>query len=53
MSGPGVPGYNFVFQASTDQVHWISLQTNTSPVAFIDADAPLYPNRTYRAIIAH
>jgi hypothetical protein len=52
MSGPGVPGYNFIFQASTDLVHWINLQTNTSPVAFVDPLASQYPNRSYRAVIA-
>jgi hypothetical protein len=53
MSGPGVPGYNFVLQASTDLVHWINLQTNTSPVTLVDSNATQYPNRTYRAVIAH
>ena len=52
LSGPGVPGYSFVFQASTDQVHWVNLQTNLSPVAFLDTDAVQYPNRIYRAVIA-
>jgi len=53
MSGPGVPGYNFIFQASTDLVHWINLQTNASPVAFVDPLAWQYPNRSYRAVIAY
>ena len=53
MSGPGVPGYNFVFQASTDFVHWVNLQTNTSPVSFVDSNAAQFPNRYYRAVIAH
>ena len=53
MSGPGVPGYNFVLQASTDLVHWINLQTNASPVAFVDPNAWQYPNRSYRAVIAY
>jgi hypothetical protein len=53
MSGPGVPGYNFIFQASTDLVHWINLQTNPSPVNFVDPNAWQYPNRSYRAVIAY
>jgi hypothetical protein len=53
MSGPGVPGYSFVLQATTDQVHWINLQTNSSPVSLVDSNAAQYTNRTYRAVIAH
>ncbi len=53
MSGPGVPGYCFVFQATTDFVHWVNLQTNASPVSFVDSNAAQYPNRFYRAVVAH
>jgi len=48
-----VPGCNFVFQASTDLVHWSNLETNITPVVFKDAEASAYPNRFYRAVMAH
>src|SRR5207249_11226213 len=28
LSGPGVPGCNFIFQASTNLTDWVNLQTN-------------------------
>jgi len=52
LSGPGVIGCNFIFQASTNMTDWVNLQTNPSPVMFIDASAWQYPNRTYRAVLA-
>jgi hypothetical protein len=52
LSGPGVPGYNFVFQASTNSINWINLKTNPAPVMFVDPNASLFPGRVYRAILA-
>jgi len=52
LSGHGVPGCNFIIQASTDLSHWVNLATNASPLALVDADAGLYPGRFYRAIPA-
>jgi hypothetical protein len=52
LSTPGVPGCNFVFQASTNAIDWINLQTNPSPAMFIDSNAWQYPNRTYRLVMA-
>jgi len=49
---PAVPGCNFAFQASTDLVNWINLQTNVAPYVFIDTNSAQYPNRYYRAVMA-
>ena len=53
ITGPGVPGCNFVLQASTDLINWVDLQTGPSPCTFVDAEAGQYPNRFYRAVLAH
>jgi hypothetical protein len=53
LTGLGVPGCNFAFQASTDLVSWINLQTNVSPFVFMDTNSVQYPNRFYRAVVAH
>ncbi len=53
MSGPGVMGYNFVFQASSNLSTWINLQTNLCPVTFSDTNAWRYPYRFYRVGVAH
>ncbi len=37
VSGPGVPGCNFIIQASTDLIHWVNLATNASPLAVVDS----------------
>jgi len=33
-------------------ITWINLQTNPSPVTFIDSNAWQYPGRSYRAVLA-
>jgi len=53
VSGPGVPGCNFVIQASTNLINWVNLSTNPSPCSIVDADAWQHPNRFYRAMLAH
>jgi len=45
----GVPGAQYIVQASSDLVNWVTIQTNTSPFSFVDAEASAYPNRFYRA----
>jgi hypothetical protein len=35
----GVPGYQYVVQASTNNANWFSVQTNTAPFTFVDANA--------------
>lgn len=52
MDVAGVPGYDYVIQASTNLLNWISLQTNSSPFTFVDTHASQYPHRFYRAIYA-
>jgi hypothetical protein len=52
VSGPGVPGCNFILQASTNLINWVSLATNASPIGFVDSNAGQYPVRFYRAIPA-
>jgi hypothetical protein len=53
LGGPGIPGCNFIVEASTNLVNWQPLQTNPSPFTFIDTNAANYPMRFYRAVLAH
>jgi hypothetical protein len=53
ITGPGVPGCNFVLQASTDMLNWVDVQTSPSPCTFADTEAQQYPRRFYRAVLAH
>lgn len=46
----GVPGLNYVLQASTDLVNWDSIATNISPFNFTDTNSANIPQRYYRAI---
>ncbi len=49
----GVPGNNYVLQATTNFATWISLSTNTSPtnmVNLIDPGATAFPYRFYRVL---
>jgi hypothetical protein len=46
------PGYNYDIQASANLVDWPIIATLPNPsgtITFVDANAPLYPNRSYRA----
>jgi hypothetical protein len=45
----GVRGGKYVVQATSDLVHWTSVQTNTAPFIFQDASASSYRQRFYRA----
>lgn len=44
----GTSGLQYVVQASTDLVNWVSLQTNTAPFSFTDANAGSFSQRFYR-----
>jgi hypothetical protein len=49
----GFAGGSYIFQGSTDLVHWVSLSTNTASANLfdlIDSSATKYPWRFYRAI---
>ena len=44
----GTPGADYIVQASTNLVDWESVQTNTAPFDFVDAEAGSYSQRYYR-----
>lgn len=46
----GVPGYNYVIQASTNLTQWVSVQTNSAPFSFVDSNAGEFDRRFYRAV---
>lgn len=46
----GTSGSKYVVQASTNLVNWVSLQTNTSPFSFVDANARQFSRRFYRTV---
>jgi len=41
----GQPGYQYVVQASTNLVNWISIATNISPFNFVDSDMSRFQQR--------
>lgn len=45
----GVVGRKYVVQASSDLVHWFSVQTNTAPFTFTDKNAASCQTRFYRS----
>jgi hypothetical protein len=48
-----VAGQSYVFQSSTDLVHWVNLSTNVAPsntVFYLDTNAANFPRQFYRAI---
>lgn len=45
----GIPGSQYVVQASTNQTTWVSVQTNASPFIFTDSSAGQFSQRFYRA----
>lgn len=48
-----VAGQSYVFQASTDLLHWDSLSTNLAPsniTIYLDSNATNFPARYYRAL---
>ena len=47
----GQPGYQYVVQASTNLVNWMSIATNISPFNFVDADTSRFSERFYRTYI--
>jgi hypothetical protein len=48
----GVPGYNYVVQASTNLINWVPVQTNTAPFTFVDTNASRFGQRFYRSVYA-
>jgi hypothetical protein len=45
----GISGNQYVVQASTDLIDWISLQTNVAPFIFVDPDMSQFSRRFYRS----
>ena len=52
MTVGGVPGCQYIVQASTDFVNWVPLQTNTAPFTFVDTNASQFGKRFYRSVYA-
>ncbi len=48
----GVPGFNYVIEASTNFIDWEPLVTNASPFTLTDDEATNFPARFYRATYA-
>jgi hypothetical protein len=46
----GVTGYKYAVQGSSDLVHWTSVQTNTAPFTFEDANSSQFTQRFYRTV---
>ncbi len=46
----GTTNAQYIVQASTDLVNWVSVQTNTPPFTFTDIEAGQYNQRYYRAV---
>jgi hypothetical protein len=51
VDGVGIPGMNFIIEASTNLIDWQSLWTNPSPCTFIDTNAATGAGRFYRAVL--
>jgi hypothetical protein len=47
--GSGVPGYNYVIEASADLLNWVPIRTNAAPFQFTDPAASNYQARFYRS----
>jgi len=45
----GIAGSQYIVQATSDLVHWTSVQTNTAPFTFQDDNANGFSQRFYRA----
>jgi len=46
----GSAGSQYVVEASTNLIDWVSLETNTVPFAFVDPDAANFGQRFYQAL---
>jgi hypothetical protein len=52
MTVGGVPGCQYIVEASTDFVNWVPVQTNTAPFTFVDTNASQFGQRFYRSVYA-
>lgn len=48
----GSSGMNYIVQASTNLVNWVSVQTNAAPFTFTDTEAGQFNQRFYRSVSA-
>ena len=48
----GASGIPHVIEASTDLVHWVSVETNVAPFTFTDPAAGQFSQRFYRSVAA-
>jgi hypothetical protein len=48
----GAAGHNYLIQASSNLLDWTTVQTSPSPIVFEDTNAPAFPIRFYRAMLA-
>jgi hypothetical protein len=48
----GLTNYQYIVQASTDLVNWVSIRTNTAPFTFVDTNAAKFKQRYYRTVNA-
>lgn len=46
----GVPGRQYVIEASTNLINWVAVQTNTAPFVFVDDGSSAYSKRFYRPV---
>ena len=46
----GTSNAQYIVQASTDLVHWTSIQTNSAPFTFVDSNASQFSHRFYRTV---
>ncbi|HEY1791191.1 MAG TPA: fibronectin type III domain-containing protein [Verrucomicrobiae bacterium] len=46
----GTAGAQYVVQASTDLIHWVTLQTNIAPFRFVDSNTSQFTHRFYRTV---
>jgi hypothetical protein len=46
----GTTDAQYLVQASTDLVHWVTLQTNSAPFTFVDSNASHFNRRFYRTV---
>jgi transcriptional accessory protein Tex/SPT6 len=46
----GTTNTQYIVQASTDLVNWVSVQTNTAPFTYVDTNASQFNQRFYRTV---
>ena len=48
----GAAGHNYLILTSTNMRDWTPLDTNASPFVIQDTNAPAFPMRFFRAVLA-